>query len=335
MPAGLGGAGYLAFTFEVAVGTYLPPTTAGTVFMPILSESLHYVEDKYYSEQIRQQTIDSDVKPGYYHIEGDVVMEADANFLPYMLYCSRHSITKTGAADPWTYTFVPSQAGSTSTAASGNVQRTASLTVVRNGIGFGYGGCTVNTMEWTIDGGVLKVTFGIIGVNEQQPGGLGTPTWVAPELFGADAHSVYVAASATAPTFGAASTDFNGFTANMNYNAAAQNRIVANRGASYVSYGKTEAGYTTELDFVSRTEFDNFKAATTRAVRLESVRPTGTFAASTEGVQITFNRSAYDSYDIGLGGIGDLIMAQTEGRALGIAGGDPYQITVKGAASIT
>ena len=335
MPAGLGGSGYLAFTFEVAVGTYLPPTTAGTVFMPILSESLHYVEDKYYSEQIRQQTIDSDVKSGYYHIEGDVVMEADANFLPYLLYCSRHSITKTGAADPWTYDFVPSQAGSTSTAASGAVQRTASLSVIRNGLGFGYGGCTVNTMEWVIENGVLRVTFGVVGVNEQQPGGLGTPTWSAPELFGADAHSVYVAASGVSPTFGAASTDFNGFTAKMNYNAEAQNRIVANRGASYVSFGKTEAGYTTELDFVSRTEYDNFKAATTRAVRLESVRPTGTFAASTEGVQITYNRSAYDSYDIGLGGIGDLIMAQTTGHALGIAGGNPYQITVKGAVNIT
>lgn len=335
MPAGLGGSGYLAFTFEVAVGTYLPPNTAGTVFMPILSESLHYVEDKYYSEQIRQQTIDSDVKSGYYHIEGDVVMEADANFLPYLLYCSRHSIVKTGAADPWTYDFTPSQAGSTSTAASGAVQRTCSLSVIRNGIGFGYGGCTINTMEWTIDAGVLKVTFGVIGVNEQQPGALGTPTWVAPELFGADAHSVFVAASGTSPSFGSASTDFNGFTANMNYNAAAQNRIIANRAATYVSFGKTEAGYSTELDFVSRTEYDNFKAATQRAVRLESVRPTGTFAAATEGVQITFNRSAYDSYDIGLGGIGDLIMAQTTGHAMGIAGGNPYQISVKGAVSIT
>lgn len=335
MPAGLGGAGYLAFTFEAVVGTYLPPTTAGTVFIPILSESLHYVEDKYYSEQIRQQTIDSDVKSSYYHVEGDIVMEADAAFLPYLLYCSRHSITKTGAADPWTYDFIPSQAGSSSTAASGAVARTCSLSVIRNGIGFGYGGCIMNTIEATIENGVLRFSFGVLGVNEQQPGGLGTPVWVQPELFGADAHSVFVAASAVSPTFGAASTDFNGFTANFNYNAEAQNRIVANRGASYISYGKTEAGYSTELDFVSRAEYDNFKAATTRAVRLESVRPSGTFAASTEGVQITFNRSAYDSYDVGLGGIGDLIMAATTGHALGIAGGNPYQITVKSGATIT
>lgn len=335
MPAGLGGSGYLALTFETVYGTYLPPTTAGTVFVPILNESLHYVEDKYYSEQIRQTTIDSDVKPSYYHIEGDIVWEVDAAFLPYFGYCSRHSITKTGAADPWQYDFIPSQAGSASTAASGAVARSASISVIRNGIGFGYGGCIVNTWEFTIEDGVLRCTMGVLGTSEQTPGGLGSPVWTAPELFGADAHSVYVAASAVSPTFGAASTDFNGFTANMNYNAAAQNRIIANRAASYVSYGKTEAGYNTELDFVSKAEYDNFKAASTRAVRLESLRGGATFALATEAVQITFNRSAYDSYDIGLGGIGDLIMAATTGRALGIAGGNPYQISCKSGATIT
>lgn len=336
MPAGLGGGGYLVHVFETVLGTYLPPNTAGALFIPIISENLHYVEDKYYSEAIRQQTIDNDVKPSYYHIEGDVVAEVDCNWLPAMLYCSRHSITKTGAADPWTYDFVPSSAGSASTAASGAVARTASITVVRNGIGFGYAGCIVNNWEFTIENGVLRVTMGIIGVSETTPGALGTPAWTAPELFGADAHAVSVAASGVAPSFGAASTDFNGFTATFNYNAAAQNRIVANRGASYVSFGKTEAGYTTELDFITKAEYDNFKAATTRAVRLESVRPSAsTFAAATEGVQITFNRSAYDAYDIGLGGIGDLIMASTTGHGLAQTGGNPYQISCKGALAIT
>lgn len=335
MPAGLGGAGYLAFTFETVMGTYLPPSTAGTIFVPILSESLHYVEDKYYSEAIRQQTIDNDVKSSYYHVEGDIVAEVDAAWLPAFLYCSRHAITKTGVADPWTYDFVPSQAGSASTAGSGAVARTASLAVIRNGIGFGYGGCVVNNWEFTIENGVLRVTMGVLGLSEQQPGGLGTPAWLAPELFGADAHSVFVAASGVSPTFGAASTDFNGFTATFNYNAAAQNRIIANRSAAYISYGKTEATYSTELDFISRTEYDNFKAATQRAVRLESIRGGANYAAATEAVQITFNRSAYDSYDIGLGGIGDLIMAATTGHGLAQVGGNPYQISVKSALSIT
>jgi hypothetical protein len=49
----------------------------------------------------------------------------------------------------------------------------------------------------------------------------------------------------------------------------------------------------------------------------------GTFAASTEAVQITFNRSAYDAYDINLGGIGDLIMAGVTGHGLSQVGGQP------------
>jgi hypothetical protein len=336
MPAGLGGGGYVGFAFESTLGTFVDTSTGTPIWIPIISENLHYVEDKYYSEAIRQQTIDNDVKSSYYHVEGDIVAEVDTNWLPMLLYCSRHSITKVGAADPWTYTFKPSSAGSASTAASGAVARTCSLTIVRNGIGFGYAGCIVNNWEFTIENGVLRVTMGILGVSETTPAAIGTPSWSPPELFGADAHGIYVAASGVSPTFGAASTDFNGFTATFNYNAAAQNRIVAARSASYVSFGKTEAGYTTELDFVSKAEYDNFKAATTRAVRLESVRPSATaFAAATEAVQITFNRSAYDAYDIGLGGIGDLIMAAVTGHGLAQTGGDPYTIAVKSAASIT
>jgi hypothetical protein len=336
MPAGLGGGGAVAIVPEVTLGTGLDPTTAGAIWVPIISESLNYVEDKYYSEAIRQQTIDNDVKSSYYHVEGDIVAEVDMNWLPLMLYASRHSITKTGASAPFTYDFVPSSAGAASTAASGAVPRTMSITVQRNGIGFLYAGCVVNTWEFTIENGVLRVTMGILGTGETTPAGLGTATWTPPSLFGADAHSIYVAASGTAPTFSSASTDFNGFTANLNYNAAAQNRIVSARSASYISFGKTEATYTTELDFITKAEYDNFKAATTRAVKLESVKPSGSaFAAATEAFQLTFFRSAYDAYGIALGGIGDLIMASVTGHGLSQTGGVPYKITCKSPLTIT
>jgi hypothetical protein len=335
MPAGLGGGGYVNVVHEVTLGTYLPPATVGSVYVPIIDESLMYTEDKYYSPQIRQQTIVSDVKPSFYHVEGDITMEADAKFLPYFLHASRHTITKTGVADPWTYKYVPSQAGSASTGAGATVAKTMSITIVRNGIGFGYAGCVVNTMEWTIEDGVLRVTFGILGVSETTPGALGTPTWVDPELFGADASSIYVAASGAAPTFSTAALDFNGFTFNVNYNGEAQNRIRADRAASYISFGETEASYDTELDFVDKAEYDNFKAAATRAVRLESLRGTQLFSTATEAVRIDINRSAYDSYEVGLGGMGDLIMANVNGRAIGVAGGSAYSIEVKSASEIT
>lgn len=334
MTAGLGGGGYMAIVHEVTMGTYLPPTTAGTVFIPILSETLQYQEDKYYSEQIRQSTIVSDVKPSYYHAAGDIVMEVDSSLLPYLLYCGRYTITKTGASTPWTYKFVPSQAGAASSGTGAN-ERTASITMVRNGIGFGYAGCVLGGGEFTIENGVLRFTANIMGVSEATPGGLGTPTWAAPKLLGANAHSIYVAASAVAPTFAAASIDFNGFTFAQNFNAAAQNRIIAARSASYISFGMTEATYNTELDFNDKTEYDNFKAASTRALKLESIGDGAPFATSADACQIQINRSAYDSYEVPLSGMGDLIMATVTGRALGIAGGDPYAITLKSSLSIT
>lgn len=334
MPPGLGGGGYVAIKHETTMGTYLDPTTVGTLFMPILSESLQYQEDKYYSEQIRQSTIVSDVKQSYYHTAGDITVEVDSSLLPYLLYTGRYTITKTGASAPFTYKFVPNSAGSATTGTGAN-ERTASITVVRSGIGFGYAGCVLGGGEFTIENGVLRYTAHITGLSEATPGALGTPTWAAPKILGANAHSVYVAAAGVSPTFAAASLDFNGFTFSDNFNAAAQNRIVANRAATYISFGITEATYNTELDFVSKAEYDNFKASTTRAVKLESIGDGAAWAATADGVQVQINRSAYDSYEVPLAGMGDLIMATVTGRALGQAGGDPYAISIKSSLDIT
>lgn len=328
MPAGLGGGGKVGIAFETVMGTYVAPT----IFVPILDEALRYTEERYYSEQIRQQTIASDVKQGYYHVEGAINLEVDPTNFPYWMYASRHSITKTGAG-PYVYKFVPSSAGSASTAASGAVPRTLSITVVRNNVVFGYTGCVVGSYEFTIEDAVLRCSLDVLGLAEAVQSAP-SPTWAAADLLGADAHHVYVAASAVAPTFGAASIDFNGFTFRSNFNAEAQNRIVAARSASYISYGITEAEMESELDFIDRTEYDNFVNNVQRAIKLESVNGGATFAAATSGIILQGNRVAYDAYDIGLEGMGDLIMAGFTGRIVGITGGDGYEIQVKSPANI-
>lgn len=326
MPAGLSGSGWLGIALEATKGTFVTPT----VYMPILSESFKYVEDRYYSPQIRQDTIVSDVKQGYYHIEGDVEFEVDVNFLPYILFCTRHTPSfATGV-----YTFVPSDAGATSTAASGMVQRTMSVTIERNGQQFGYSGCTVGNLKFNVDAGILKCTATLLGEKDNVTSG-STPTWAAPSLFGADANQVFVAASAVAPTFGAASVDFNGFEFEANFNAQAQNRIVSARSASYVSFGETEISLTTELDFIDKTEYNNFVATTQKAIQLLSTIGGITFAAATQAVEITVNRGVYETYDLGLSGLGDLIMAGVTMRGIGIAGGNGYQIRVKSPVTIT
>lgn len=330
MPAGLGGGGKVAVTVEVVPGTYLPPTTAGTVWVPILSESLRYTEDRYYSPQIRQKTMVSDSKQAYYHVEGDIRMEVDSQYLPFFLYASRHTITKTGAASPWQYKAVPS----TSASSAGN-PKSLSITVNRNGVGFGYAGCAVGNWEYTIEDGILIVTMGIVGESEETPAGLGTPAFTAPKILGAISHSIYVAAAAASPTFGAASLDFNGFTFTVNHNAEPQNRIRADRSASYISYGETEGEYTTELDFIDKTEYNNFFNAVKRAIKLESIGDGVSFATSADALKLQANNTDYQAYDVNLEGLADLIMASVTGKMMNITGGDSYEMTVKSTTDIT
>lgn len=327
MPAGLSGSGHVGFAFETTKGTYVAPT----IYVPILSESFRYVEDRYFSPQIRQATEFSDVKQGYYHIEGTIEMEVDVNFLPYFLFCTRH----TPAFAAGVYTFVPSTAGSTSTAASGMVQRTASITITRNEIARGYAGCTCGSFRFFVDGGVLKVEMNMIGESDSAQS-VPTPTWAAPQLFGADAHYIRTDTSGTAPAFaGSASVDFNGFEWQADFGAEAQNRIVATRSASYVSFGQTVITMTTELDFVDVTEYNNFVATTQKAIRFESLNGGATFAACTQGVQIDTRRGVYETYDLGLSGLADLIMAGVTMQGIGIAAATSYTIKVKSPVTIT
>lgn len=327
MPAGLSGAGWMGLALEATKGTFVP----ATVFIPILSESFKYTEDRYFSPQIRQQVMTSDVVQGYYHIEGDIEMEADVNYLPYLLMCTRH----TPSFATGTYSFVPSTAGATSTAASGMVQRTASITIVRNGIGFGYSGCTLGSLGFFVDGGVLKFRATLFGEKDQAVASPPTPTWLAPSLFGASGHSVFVDATGTTPTFASpAVRDFNGFEFTANHNPSAENRLVNDRSATYIAFHETEINVTTELDFVDKTEYDNFVATTQKAFRLESLKGGVSFAAATEAVRITIYRGVYETYDLSLSGLADLIMAGVTIRGIGIAGGSAYKIEVKSPVTI-
>jgi len=327
MPPGIGATGFIGIAPETVMGTYVAPS----VYVPVLRETLDYTEEKYYSQQLRQQVIDSEVKPGYYHTEGDVELEVDTNNFLYFLYASRHTITKTGAG-PYTYKFVPSTAGSTSTGA-GALQKTLSITCVRNGIVFGYTGCTVGQYEWTIDAGVLKCTLGVIGLGEAVQA-LPVPTWIAADILGADSHNVFTGASGVTPVFTQV-TSFNGFTFTVNHNAEAQNRIVSLRSASYVKFGKTDFEVTSELDFLDRTDYDAMVASATQAIKLESTVGGVSFAAATDGIQLQANRMAFDSYKIPQESLDAIVMANFTGHGLAQVGGDGYAISVKSAISIT
>lgn len=331
--ADIAGNGAIWIGLEDVYGTPVDPTDSGVgVWCPIISESLAYTETKYYSSQIRQSAIVSDVEQSYYHVEGDIVIEADPNYLPYFLSASRHTVAKTGTG-PYIYAATPTNVGSTY---PGGSAKGLSIYTLRNNIGFLYSGCVVNTWQFTIEDGVLRVSMGMLGLAEQDPvSNAPTTSWLDPVLYGAAAHTIFVDAAGLTPAFASADSTFNGFTWSANYNGAAQNRITPNRAATYISYGEIEATYETELDFVSKTEYDAMKNNTLRSLRLASLHGGADFAAATDGVQITTYRSNYDTYVVGLSGMGDLLMARVTGRQIGIAGGVPFKIECKSAVNLT
>lgn len=327
--ADIAGNGAVWIGLESAYGTPEDPTAGGTgVWCPIISESLAYTEEKYYSPQIRESAIVSSVQQGYYHVEGDIVIEVDPNYLPYFLYASRHSVSHNGGV----YAATPTNIGA---AYPGGSAKGLSIMCVRNSIGFLYYGCVVNTWEFTIETGVLRATLGMLGLGEQDPASTWTTSWIDPVLYGADAHTIYVDAAGTAPSFAAADSTFNGFTWRANYNGSAQNRIVPNRAATYIAYGEVEATYETQLDFVSKAEYDAMKNNNLRSIKLESINGGTNFADCDDGVQIITRRSNYDTYVVGLSGIGDLLMAAVTGRQLGISGAAAFTISCKSGASVS
>lgn len=326
--ANIAGNGAVWVGIEADYGTAVDPTAAGTgIWVPVISESLAYTEDKYFTPQIRNSAVVSGVASSYYHIEGDIVMEVDPTYMPYFLYASRHTVNKSGTGTPYTYSAEPTNVGA---AYPGGTAVGLSIAVQRNELGFLYYGCVVNQWAFTIENGVLRVTMSILGLGEQDTStNTFTESWVDPVLLGADAHEVFVDAAGTTPVFASADETFNGFTFTANYNGAAQNRLVPDRAATFVSYGEVEATYETELDFTSKAEYDNMKANTLRAIKLESIgafTPTRSWANATSGFRIICYRTAYSTYEVGLSGIGDLLMARVTGRAMGIAGGVPFKM---------
>ena len=162
-----------------------------------------------------------------------------------------------------------------------------------------------------------------------------TEAWVAPDLLGADSHRIYLDAAGAAPAFaGSVDVNHNGLTFGANFNAEALNRIRSDRGASYIQFGITEGTVSAEIDFLNRSDYDNFKATNKRAIRMESLNGGATLTAATSGVRLQANNYFFNSYSVPLEGMGDLVSADTEGRMLGIAGGDAYEIHVKSNAAV-
>lgn len=308
MSVGIGAGGFMGLAFESVYGTY----TAPTKYFPIKSETFKFMQATYWRRVIRANVVTwLGASDGFSHVEGDISMELMEDALPYFLYASRNTVAKSGAGADKTYTTTPTaQARETGS-------RSLSITIVRAGVVFGYTGCIIGKMSFTVDTGVPQMTLSVVGSDETVQS-LPTPTWLATSTaFGAGQYSVEIPTASQV-------FDCNGFTLDVDDNADPQFRLNSSRKATYIKFGERSVTLKTTRDFDGRTEYDAFKALTATSVTVSCTK------SATKKVSFKLPnaiREAYDGPD--LTGQGDLITADVNfNGAFDSATSKDYEIVV-------
>lgn len=310
MGYGVGASGFVGIAPEVTSGTYVAPT----YFLNLRSESLKYVQEPLWRRLLRGTADVSGVLAGNTRVEGTVEIEIIEDALVNLLKAARGTITKTGSVSPWTYAYSPNQVAVPS--------KTLSITVVRNGVAFGYTGCVVSAISMTTDNGLLVGTFTIIG-NDEANQTVPTATFSNILPYSTNKYSIEIPTATQV-------FDTENFTFTLNDNAAAQYRLKnTGLGAQFVKFGERSVELAMNKDFLNRTEFDAFKVLTAKSVRIKASK------SASQSVQITMPVAILDTYDIsGLSGQADLIMASVKYTGTN-AGAGAVDITVVSDQDIT
>lgn len=284
-------------------GVYVAPTK----FIPYLSESLKFTQQTNWRRPIRNTPGLVGASPGFSNAEGDLSIEALTDCIIYFLSASRCTYTKVVAAQN-TYVFTPS--------AVAVPARTLSITIIRNGVVYGYVGCTVGSFKFEVNNAVLQFSPTIVSTNETVQSAP-TATWPTTVPFGAGQYNLQIPTSTQI-------FDSDGFTFESNDNGAAQFRLIsANTGAQFVSFGESEASISITRDFFNRAEYDAFKVLTAKSITL-----TATHSAPVESIALVSPTSIVDTYEVNIGGQGDLVRASVTYQCAIDGTGKHYQITV-------
>jgi len=293
---------YPTFNTALQYGSY----TAPTKFFPINSESLKFDQATVWRRPIRQSVDIVGAVPGNVHVNGEIEMEALEDVVPYFMLATRATPTKTGAGADKVYSFDPDP--------NATPVRSLSITVVRNGIVFGYVGCVVSQFTFKPVDGLLMFNVTIIGSDEAVQS-LPVATWPTTTPFGAGQYEINIA--------GTQMFDTDTFEFTINDNAEPQYRLKnTGRGAQYIKFGERESKITMERDFFNRTEFDAFKALTQEAIFMKASKSATNYIKATAPVSIK------NTYELGLSGQGDLVRAAIEYMNVINSSGNSYLVEV-------
>lgn len=282
-------------------GTYNAPTK----FFPIMNESLKFDQATNFRRPIRQSVDVVGANAGNVHVNGDVEMEALEDVIIYFMLASRVEATKTGGPD-YVYEFDPTP--------NATPVLSLSLTVVRNGIVFGYTGCVVSQFTFTPSDGTLMFNMSILGSDETEQA-LPSAVWPTTVPFGAGQYEVTIA--------GTQVFDTDTFEFTVNDNGEPQFRLKnTGRGAQYIKFGERESTITMERDFFNRTDYDAFKALTAQAISLNAEKSAANYISVQAPVAVK------NTYEVGLSGQGDLVRASIEYMNVIDASGNSYIVEV-------
>lgn len=306
MAVGIGASGVLGVAREAVAGTYVAPEK----YVPFLTESLEVQQSNINRRPIRGLVDPVEAVAGPQHPAGSLSFEATHDILPYFLYGMRGAVVKTGTTPNFIYTFTPSAIGTPTT--------TLSLTIVRNGIVFGYLGMTVGTLQLTMQNEIMVCTAGFVGLKETVQASP-TATWPTSSPVGIPGDMLVEIPTATQVY------DTDQFTFDVNDNAEPQFRLRDDkRWPSFVKWGERECTLSLERDFENRTDFDAFLAATAQAITISAVTNTNL------SVQVDMESAVKNSYAVGLSGQGDLVRSSVDYQGVySAADSRAYLITVK------
>jgi hypothetical protein len=301
MPA-IGASGVLGIALETVSGTYLAPTK----FIPFESESLTYQQDTNWRRPIRNTPGVVGAVAGNAHIEGDIELEALTDVVTLFLYASRCTVVKTGTG-PYVYTFTP--------AANAIPTKTLSVSVRRNNEVFGYTGCVVSSFTISVDdSGSLKFSVSLLGTNEASAAALSSITWPTTVPYGAGQYNIQIPTATQV-------FDTDKFEFQSEDNGEVQYRLRNTTGAQFISFGESNATIKVERDFETRADYDTYKALTSQSVTFTATK------GASESLVILMPAAIKDSYEVSLGGQGDLVRASIGYIGVIDGTGKHYQIT--------
>ena len=310
MPS-IGASSVMGVALESTPGTYVAPTK----FIPFESESLNYTQDTNWRRPIRNTAGIVGAAPGNAHVEGDLEMEALSDVVALLLHASRCTVTKTGTAPNFQYVFVPAPVAVPTKTMSVSIRRGAEV--------FGYVGCVISSFTLTIDdSGAMKFSCSIVGNNEASQSALTGIVWPTTSPFGVGQYSIEIPTSTQV-------FDCDNFEFQSEDNADPQFRLKNTTGAQFVAFGESNATISVERDFETRTDYDSFKALTAQSLTMVATQ-----SANSE-IAILMPVAIKDSYEVSIGGQGDLIRASVTYNGVIDATGKHYEITVKTAENIT